>query len=52
MFDSVVASLEVVGCQSVQIQVMKSCPIINVDKTDGVQVRNALDLCAEDSIWW
>jgi hypothetical protein len=28
-----------VGCQSVQVQVVKSVPIINIDKTDGVQVR-------------
>ena len=38
VFDSAVASLEVVGCQSVQVQVMKNVPIVNVDKTDGFQI--------------
>lgn len=38
VFDSAVASLEIVGCQSVQVQVVKVVPIINVDKTDGVQI--------------
>ncbi|PVU98454.1 hypothetical protein BB559_001595 [Furculomyces boomerangus] len=47
VFDSVVASCDLVNCKSVKIQATKTVPIINIDKTDGVQVflsSEALDL--------
>lgn len=43
VFDSAVSSCEIVGCQSVQVQVLKGVPIINIDKTDGVQVCESPD---------
>ena len=38
VFDSVVAGVELVNCQSVQVQIMGSSPTIAVDKTDGCQM--------------
>ncbi|XP_066601139.1 microtubule-associated protein futsch-like isoform X2 [Prorops nasuta] len=38
VFDSVVASIEFVNCQSVQMQVLGKVPTISIDKTDGCQV--------------
>jgi len=38
VFDSAVAALEVINCQSVKSQVTGTVPIINVDKTDGFQM--------------
>ncbi len=32
------ATVEVVNCKSIQIQVMKSIPTISIDKTDGAQL--------------
>lgn len=37
-FDSVVSSLEVLNCQSIQAQVMQQLPTLSIDKTDGCQV--------------
>lgn len=38
VFDSVVASIEFVNCQSVQMQVLGFVPTISIDKTDGCQM--------------
>jgi len=38
VFDSVVAGMEIINCQSVQVQVMGTTPTISVDKTDGCQM--------------
>ncbi|XP_037881931.1 adenylyl cyclase-associated protein 1 isoform X2 [Glossina fuscipes] len=38
LFDSVVASVEFVNCQSVQMQVLGHVPTISIDKTDGCQM--------------
>ncbi|XP_020714968.1 adenylyl cyclase-associated protein 1 isoform X2 [Ceratitis capitata] len=43
LFDSVVASVEFVNCQSVQMQVLGFVPTISIDKTDGCQMY----LCKE-----
>ena len=39
VFESVVAAFEAVNCNGLQIQCLGSCPTLNIDKTDGVQVR-------------
>ncbi|KAF2882039.1 hypothetical protein ILUMI_24139 [Ignelater luminosus] len=38
VFDSVVAAIEFINCQSVQMQVFGKVPTISVDKTDGCQM--------------
>jgi len=38
IFDSVIATLEIVNCQSVQAQVNGSAPAITIDKTYGVNL--------------
>ena len=43
VFDSVVAGVELVNCQSVQVQIMGSSPTIAVDKTDGCQMFLSAD---------
>lgn len=42
-FDSVVSSLEVLNCQSIQAQVMQQLPTLSIDKTDGCQVYLSKD---------
>lgn len=47
LFDSVVASIEFVNCQSVQMQVLQKCPTISIDKSDGCQMylsKDSLDV--------
>ena len=39
VFDAVVASFEAVNSSTLQVQCTGSCPSLNIDKTDGVQVR-------------
>lgn len=36
--DDLIASLDIINCQSVKIQVNGRAPIVNIDKTDGCQV--------------
>ncbi|XP_077989965.1 adenylyl cyclase-associated protein 1-like isoform X2 [Glandiceps talaboti] len=36
--DSLVSSLDIINCQSVQAQVMEKIPTISIDKTDGAQI--------------
>jgi len=36
--DTMIASMDVVNCQSCKVQVNDKAPIINIDKTDGCQV--------------
>jgi len=43
VFDNSVAGVEIINCQSVKAQVIGSCPIINVDKTDGFQMYLSKD---------
>lgn len=43
LFDSVVASIEFVNCQSVQMQVLGSVPTVSIDKTDGCQMYLSKD---------
>lgn len=43
VFDSVVASIEFVNCQSVQMQVLGFVPTISIDKTDGCQMYLSKD---------
>uniref|UniRef100_A0A1A9WUC6 Adenylyl cyclase-associated protein n=1 Tax=Glossina brevipalpis TaxID=37001 RepID=A0A1A9WUC6_9MUSC len=43
LFDSVVASVEFVNCQSVQMQVLGHVPTISIDKTDGCQMYLSKD---------
>lgn len=43
LFDSVVASIEFVNCQSVQMQVLNFVPTIIIDKTDGCQMYLSLN---------
>jgi len=38
VFEAVVSSCEFINCQSVQMQVIQSCPTVSVDKTDGCQI--------------
>eukprot|EP00117_Sycon_ciliatum_P023601 scpid59272/ scgid20021/ Adenylyl cyclase-associated protein 2 len=38
VFEDVIASLDIINCQSVQAQVTGITPIVNIDKTDGCQV--------------
>ncbi|KAL0491757.1 cyclase-associated protein 1 [Acrasis kona] len=38
ILDDAVASVEMVNCQSVKVQVVGSVPTVNVDKTDGVVI--------------
>jgi len=38
VFDDVVASMEIVNCQSVKCQVTGRVPTVSIDKTDGCQV--------------
>lgn len=39
VFESLVACFEAVNCSGLQVQCTTSCPSLNVDKTDGAQVR-------------
>ncbi|XP_037934178.1 adenylyl cyclase-associated protein 1-like [Teleopsis dalmanni] len=43
LFDSVVASIEFVNCQSVQMQTLGFVPTISIDKTDGCQMYLSKD---------
>ena len=36
MFDTCIASFEVVNCKSVKVQCKGTCPSIAIDKTDGI----------------
>ena len=36
--ETVLATVDIVNSKSVQIQVTGSCPTVNIDKTDGIQV--------------
>merc|ERR1711899_236656 len=47
VFKSVVSSCEFINCQSVQMQVMESCPTISVEKTDGCQMYLSKGLTPE-----
>jgi adenylyl cyclase-associated protein len=38
VFQSVVSTFEVVNCKRITIQIVESCPSLNVDKTSGVQL--------------
>ncbi|CAH8438501.1 unnamed protein product [Dicrocoelium dendriticum] len=38
VFDDIIASVDVVNCQSVQVQSMGKLQTVNVDKTDGCQI--------------
>lgn len=38
VMDIILATVDTVNCKSVQIQVTGTCPTINIDKTDGIQV--------------
>lgn len=40
VFGSVVSTVELVNCSSCKVQCNTACPTLNVDKTDGVQVRH------------
>jgi adenylyl cyclase-associated protein len=45
--DSILASLDVVNCKSVQLQILGKSPTAIVDKTDGLQLylsRECLDI--------
>jgi len=43
VFDEVVASVDFVNCQSVQVQVISKVPTISIDKTDGCMVYLSKD---------
>lgn len=43
VMDSVVAAVEFINCQSVQMQMFGKVPTISIDKTDGCQVYLSLD---------
>lgn len=43
VFDTLVASVEFINCQSVQMQVLGKVPTISVDKTDGCQMYLSKD---------
>lgn len=43
VFDSVVSSCEFINCQSVQMQVLGTCPTVSVEKTDGCQMYLSKD---------
>ena len=38
VFETAVATLDLVNCQSVQVQVLNKVPTVSIDKTDGAQV--------------
>lgn len=38
VFENAVASVEIVNCQSVQVQVLGKVPTVIIDKTDGAQI--------------
>ena len=42
LFDDIVASVEVVNSQNVQLQCTGRVPTVAVDKTDGIQVGNGM----------
>ena len=46
VFESVVACFEAVNCSGLQVQVTTSCPSLNIDKTDGAQVRCSARPCS------
>eukprot|EP00123_Amoebidium_parasiticum_P019348 comp24681_c0_seq1/m.46830 comp24681_c0_seq1/g.46830 ORF comp24681_c0_seq1/g.46830 comp24681_c0_seq1/m.46830 type:complete len:197 (-) comp24681_c0_seq1:336-926(-) len=46
VFDTTVAGFEIVNCQSVQVQVLKTVPLVNIDKTDGVHIYLSADSLA------
>lgn len=41
VFNSVLATVEAVNCQSCQIQCEQTCPTLSIDKTDGAKVRHS-----------
>jgi adenylyl cyclase-associated protein len=38
VFDDVVASIDLVNCKSIQVQILNTVPLVSIDKTDGAQV--------------
>lgn len=44
VFDKVMASCEIVNCDSVQVQVQEECPTVQIDSCSGVQVKLSRDI--------
>lgn len=38
VFDSLISSCELIGCQGIEMQVVGTVPLISLDKTDGAQI--------------
>jgi len=38
LLESILATVEVVNCKSIQMQIIKSIPTVSIDKTDGAQL--------------
>ncbi|CAD5124401.1 DgyrCDS12686 [Dimorphilus gyrociliatus] len=43
VFDEIIATFDVINCQSVQSQIRVKAPTVNIDKTDGCQVYLSSD---------